>query len=427
MQALAYKKAVSEGKIDQQFIYLYGKQALDRQRTRYCRAIDSFIEIFGDLDVELISAPGRTEIGGNHTDHQHGRVVAASVDMDILAVAARTEEFSIQLQSEGYPMNFVDLSQLEARPEEVDKSNSLLRGVCSRFRQLGRQIGGLKVYTTNNVLKGSGLSSSASFEVLVGSLQNILYNGGEIAPTEIAQIGQYAENVFFGKPSGLLDQAASAMGGFAAMDFADPEAPEVERIDFDVERYGYALCIVDTGGNHTDLTPDYAAVPQEMKRAAQFFGKSVLREVDEAEFYPSVRELRRACGDRAVLRAMHFFQENRRAGEMARLLKAGSFEEFLKVVNDSGNSSYMYLQNTYSPSNPQEQGIPLALAVGKRLLNGRGACRVHGGGFAGAVQAYVPLEMAEEFRRGMEEAFGEGAFHPLRIRPCGAYCMSSNW
>lgn len=423
MLASLYREAILEKKFDGQFIYLYGEKALEKQRERYCGALDRFTEIFGERDVELISAPGRTEIGGNHTDHQHGRVVAAAVDMDILAVAAKSEQPSIQLQSEGYPLNVVDLSDLEIRQEEINKSNSLLRGVCSRFRQLGWEIGGLEVYTTNNVLKGSGLSSSASFEVLTGSLLNIMYNGGALSPVEIAKIGQYAENVYFGKPSGLLDQAASAIGGFAAMDFANLEEPQVERIDFDVESNGFALCIVDTGGNHTDLTPDYAAVPQEMKQVAQFFGKSVLREVEEREFYRSVQALRPVCGDRAVLRAIHFFQEDRRAGEMAELLKKGDFEAFLKVVNLSGDSSFMYLQNTYSPSHPAEQGIPLALALGKGLLKGRGACRVHGGGFAGAIQAYVPLELVPEFRKGMEEAFGEGSFHPLRVRPCGPYCI----
>lgn len=425
MLSAQYKKVILEGKLDEQLIYLYGKKALERQKERYCGALDRFTEIFGEQDVELISAPGRTEIGGNHTDHQHGRVVAAAVDMDILAIAAKREDFSIQLQSEGYPMNLVDLSDLEFHPEEVEKSNSLLRGICSRFRQLGREIGGLEVYTTNNVLKGSGLSSSASFEILVASLLNILYNRGEMSPIETARIGQYAENVYFGKPSGLLDQAASAIGGFAAMDFENPEIPQVERISFDVERNGYTLCIVDTGGNHADLTPDYAAVPQEMKQVAGFFDKSVLREVEESAFYRSIQTLRTVCGDRAVLRAVHFFQENRRAGEMAELLKKGDFEEFLRVVNRSGDSSFMYLQNTYSPSHPAEQGIPLALALAKNLLNGKGACRVHGGGFAGAIQAYVPLALVPEFRKGMEEAFGEGAFHPLRVRPCGAYHIAT--
>lgn len=421
MLAELYKKALFEKKFDEQLLYLYGEKALEAQRKRYCRAIEHFIEIFGEKDVELISAPGRTEIGGNHTDHQHGRVVAAAVDMDILAVAARTEDFTIHLQSEGYPMNFVDLSDLEIHSEEINKSNSLLRGVCSRFQQLGRKIGGMEVYTTNNVLKGSGLSSSASFEVLAGSLLNYLYNQGEISPVEIAKTGQYAENVYFGKPSGLLDQSASAIGGFAAMDFKNPEEPEIERIDFDVERYGYSLGIIDTGGNHTDLTPDYAAVPQEMGNIARFFKKDVLRDVEESVFFSSIPKLRAEYGDRAVLRAIHFFQENQRAADLARYLKEGDFNAFLDTVNASGNSSFMYLQNTYSPTHPEEQGIPLALALCKGILDGKGACRVHGGGFAGAVQVYAPLEVISDFRQKAEAVFGEGAFHPLRVRPCGAY------
>ncbi len=423
MLAGLYKKALLEKRFDEQLLYLYGEKALEVQRERYCRAIDCFIENFGEKDVELISAPGRTEIGGNHTDHQHGRVVAAAVDMDILAVAAKVEDFTIHLQSEGYPMNYVDLSDLEIHSEEINKSNSLLRGVCSRFRQLGRKIGGMEVYTTNNVLKGSGLSSSASFEVLVGSLLNYLYNQGEISPVEIAKTGQYAENVYFGKPSGLLDQSASAVGGFAAMDFRNPEEPEIERIDFDVERYGYTLGIVDTGGNHTDLTPDYAAVPQEMGNVAHFFQKGVLRDVEESVFFSSIPELRTVCRDRAVLRAIHFFQENQRAADLAGYLKEGNFNAFLDTVSASGDSSFMYLQNTYSPSHPEEQGIPLALALCKGFLKGKGACRVHGGGFAGAVQVYVPLEMVSEFRQKAEAVFGEGTFHPLRVRPCGAYCL----
>lgn len=423
MLAGLYKKALLEKRFDEQLLYLYGEKALGVQRERYCRAIDCFIENFGEKDVELISAPGRTEIGGNHTDHQHGRVVAAAVDMDILAVAAKVEDFTIHLQSEGYPMNYVDLSDLEIHSEEINKSNSLLRGVCSRFRQLGRKIGGMEVYTTNNVLKGSGLSSSASFEVLVGSLLNYLYNQGEISPVEIAKTGQYAENVYFGKPSGLLDQSASAVGGFAAMDFRNPEEPEIERIDFDVERYGYTLGIVDTGGNHTDLTPDYAAVPQEMGNVAHFFQKGVLRDVEESVFFSSIPELRTVCRDRAVLRAIHFFQENQRAADLAGYLKEGNFNAFLDTVSASGDSSFMYLQNTYSPSHPEEQGIPLALALCKGFLKGKGACRVHGGGFAGAVQVYVPLEMVSEFRQKAEAVFGEGTFHPLRVRPCGAYCL----
>lgn len=425
MLASNHLKALDGGEFDAQLAWLYGASQLEAQRARYRAAVERFAEIFGDRETVIVSAPGRTEVGGNHTDHQHGRVVAASVDMDILAVVSPVPEMDIQLQSEGYPLNQVDLSDLSIHQEEINKSNSLLRGVCARFAQLGYRIGGFRAYTTSNVLKGSGLSSSASFEVMAGMVLSELYNDGKLSPVEIAQIGQYAENVYFGKPSGLLDQTASAVGGFVAIDFADPSAPVVEQIALDVEKSGYALCIVDTGGSHADLTPDYAAVPAEMKAVAHELGCEFLRDASEEAFYSRIGQLRECCGDRAVLRAIHFFGENRRAGEQARLLKEGDFQGFLELVLASGRSSFMYLQNVYSPSSVSEQGISLALALCERLLAGKGAWRVHGGGFAGTVQAYVPAGMVEEFRRVMENAFGEGSCHQLRVRPCGAYVLKA--
>jgi len=416
-----YLEKISGGSFDEQLSWLYGAEQLEMQRARYAKAVERFTEIFGEMDVELISAPGRTEVGGNHTDHQHGRVVAASVNMDILAVVAPTAEMNIALQSEGYPLNQVDLSDLDIHQEEINKSNSLLRGVCARFKQLGYEIGGFRAYTTSNVLKGSGLSSSASFEVMTGTVLSELYNGGKITPVEIAQIGQYAENVYFGKPSGLLDQTASAVGGFVAIDFKDPSAPVVEKIELDIEKSGYALCIVDTGGSHADLTPDYAAVPAEMRSVARELGCDFLRDVNVDAFYQNIASLRQKCGDRAVLRAIHFLNENERAGEQAKLLKAGEFAKFLDTVLASGRSSFMFLQNVYSPSNVDEQGISLALALCEQLLSGKGAWRVHGGGFAGTVQAYVPTEMTAQFKSVMEAAFGAGTCHQLRVRPCGAY------
>lgn len=416
-----YLKSLIEGTFDSQLSWLYGEEQLTAQRERYISAVKRFVEIFGEMDAEIISAPGRTEVGGNHTDHQHGRVVAASVDMDVLAVVARTTEMEIQLQSEGYPLNQVDLSDLNIHEDEINKSNALLRGVCARFNEFGHKIGGFKAYTTSNVLKGSGLSSSAAFEVMVGTVLSELYNDGKITPVEIAQIGQFAENVYFGKPSGLLDQTASAVGGFVAIDFKDPKLPVVEKIELDIEKSGYALCIVDTGGNHADLTPDYAAVPAEMKTVAHELGCEFLRDADENMFYGKIAQLRESCGDRAIMRAMHFFEENRRAGEQAELLKAGDFQSFLTTVLASGRSSFMYLQNVYSSANVSEQGISLALALCEQLLSGKGAWRVHGGGFAGTVQAYVPTEMTEKFKTVMESAFGKGSCHQLRVRPCGAY------
>lgn len=416
-----YLEALKGGIFDTQLTWLYGAEKLEVQRERYIKAINAFAEIFGDMDAELISAPGRTEVGGNHTDHQHGRVVAASVNMDVLAVVAPVKELNIRLQSEGYPLNEVDLSDLEIHQEEINKSNSLLRGVCARFVQLGYKVGGFCAYTTSDVLKGSGLSSSAAFEVMTGTVLSELYNEGKISPVEIAQIGQYAENIYFGKPSGLLDQTASAVGGFVAIDFKNPSAPVVEKIELDIEKSGYALCIVDTGGNHADLTPDYAAVPVEMRSIARELGCDFLRDIDVDVFYQNIASLRQKCGDRAVLRAIHFLNENERAEEQAKLLKAGEFEKFLDTVLASGRSSYMFLQNVYSPSNVDEQGISLALALAEQLLSGKGAWRVHGGGFAGTIQAYVPTEMTAQFKAVMEAAFGEGHCHQLRVRPCGAY------
>ena len=421
MQAQKYIKALESGKFDRCLEWLYGEDRVLFQRQRYLAAVKAFSQQFGERDVQILSAPGRTEIGGNHTDHQHGRVVAASVDMDVLAVVSKTEGTEILLQSEGYPINRMDLRELEILEAEKNKSNSLLRGICARFSQLGYQTGAFVAYTTSNVLKGSGLSSSAAFEVLVGTILSELYNQGAIPAVEIAKIGQYAENVYFGKPSGLLDQTASAVGGFVAIDFQNPEVPTVEKISLEIEKCGYALCIVDTGGSHADLTPDYAAIPTEMGSVARALGAEVLRDVDEQRFYANLSLLREQCGDRAVLRAIHFFEENARAKQQAELLKAGDMPRFLQTVLASGNSSFQYLQNVYSPANPQQQGISLALAICHRLLERKGAWRVHGGGFAGTVQAYVPLELVHEFQEVMEQVFGAGSFHQLKIRPCGAY------
>lgn len=391
------------------------------QRKRYQEVAKGFAEFFKNTDpVEYFSAPGRSEIGGNHTDHQHGRVVAAAVNLDIIAAAQKREDGVIVLKSAEYTKyDTIDLSDLEVSECERERSASLIRGICARCKALGYQIGGFNAYTVSSVLKGSGLSSSAAFEVLVVTILNHFYNEDRIDPVTVAQIAQYAENVYFGKPSGLLDQTASSVGGFTAIDFQDPKKPVLEKIEFDLRAYGHALCVVDTGGSHADLTNEYAAIPLEMKRVAEAFGKEVLREVDENAFYENIGALRKTAGDRAVLRAIHFFYDNRTAKEEAEALKNQDFDAFLNLVRESGRSSLMKLQNVFASSNPGEQGVTLALALTERILGGRGACRVHGGGFAGTIQAYVPEDLLPAYQAQMEAVFGKGSCYILSVRAAG--------
>ncbi len=398
---------------------LYGNN-WQQQMDRYEQIRKGFIETFGDdQNTAFFSAPGRTEIGGNHTDHNHGRVLAAAIDLDIVGMARKTDNGMARLRSVEYPrQDTVDTSDLSPR-RESSGSQAIIRGICARCKELGYQIGGFECYTQTRVLKGSGLSSSAAFEILVVTVISHLYNGGNIDPVEAAKIAQYAENVYFGKPSGLLDQMAASVGSVTAMDFADPAKPVIEKVNFDLNAYKHALCVVDTGGNHADLTPDYAAIPQEMKAVAKHFGKEFLREVDEKTFYDSLVELRKSTNDRAVLRAMHFFDDDRLAHEEAEALKAGDFPRFLGMVRASGKSSHERLQNVFSSVHPEEQGITLALTISESLLQGRGACRVHGGGFAGTIQAYVPFDLLDDYRAGMEKVFGQGSCYVLTVRGCG--------
>lgn len=414
------KKMLENGLLDQKLEYLYGDKSVSLQRNRFVTVLDNFSKVFTNrLSPQLFSAPGRTEIGGNHTDHQHGCIVAASVDLDIAAAAEANGENTIRLLSEGYPMTEVDLTDLSVRENEYNQTSSLIRGVAAGMKERGYQIGGFDAYLTSNVLQGSGLSSSAAFEIMVGTILNHLFNDGVIDPIVIAQIGQYAENVHFGKPCGLLDQMSCSVGGYVAVDFYDPSKPIVEKVDFDFAKSGYTMCIVDTKGSHADLTDEYAAIPQEMKQVAAYFGKEVLRQVPAHEFYEKMGELRSVVSDRAILRASHFYEENRRAQQMAHALKTHDFDLFLKLSNESGLSSYMYLQNVYTCKDPQNQGVSIALCTAQRLLRGRGSCRVHGGGFAGTIQCFVPNEQVEEFRCEMEKITGEGTCHLLSIRPVG--------
>ncbi len=393
------------------------------QRERYASLTENFKSYFSlesDDGIEYFSAPGRTEIGGNHTDHQHGRVLAAAVNLDIIAAAKKRDDSMIRLKSHEYTkFDEIDISVLEPKSMEREKSASLIRGIAARITELGYKVGGFDCYTTSNVLKGSGLSSSAAFEVLVVTIINHFYNDDKIDPVTVAQIAQYAENVYFGKPSGLMDQTASSVGGFTAIDFNDPQKPVLEKIEFNLSDYGHKLCIVDTRGSHADLTNEYAAVPVEMKSVAEFFGKNVLREVDENEFYKNIPALREKLGDRAVLRAVHFFDENRRAKEEADKLKEKDFDAFRALVKESGNSSLMKLQNVFASSDPSHQGLTLALALTERLLKDRGAYRVHGGGFAGTIQAYVPDDLLDEYKTMIESVFGEGTCYVLNIRTAG--------
>lgn len=417
------KNSIVSGTFDSKFDVLY-KNAEDAVK-RYSDSCDRFAELFGEnRDVELFSAPGRTEVGGNHTDHQLGCVLAGSVNLDVIAVASKNSDMTVRVKSEGFDMDTVDMNVSVPLPDEREHAASLIRGVCVGLSRFGYKIGGFDAYTTSNVLKGSGLSSSAAFEVLIGNIISYLYNDGKIDAVTIAKAAQYAENEFFGKPSGLMDQMASSVGGFTSIDFGDKENPIIEKVDFDFASSGHSLCIVNTGGNHADLTGEYAAVTGEMKKISGFFGEEYLRKVDEEQFYSKISELRLLFGDRAVLRAIHFFEDNRRAIDERDALKAGDFNQFLKLVNESGRSSFMNLQNVYSSLNVEEQGLTLALAISTKVLGDRGACRVHGGGFGGTIQAFVPNDMLENYKSSIEQVFGVGSCYVLNIRPVGGTKIS---
>ncbi len=421
------KTLLAGSAFDDAFAYMYcaSTQGVAEQKTRYTEAADAFEALFGQgREAELFSAPGRTEIGGNHTDHQHGRVLAAAVNLDVIAVAAKNSDNVIRVKSEGYEMDVVHLDCLAPVEREYNQAAALIRGVAARLAQLGYTVGGFDAYTTSNVLKGSGLSSSAAFEVLMGTILSHLYNDGSVSPVRIAQVGQYAENSFFGKPCGLMDQTASAVGSFVAIDFKDPSLPKVEKLGFDFAASGHALCIVNTGGNHADLTPDYAAIPVEMKSIAAYFHKEYLSEVDEAEFYSALGSLRGQVSDRAILRAIHFFGDNARVLRQIEALHQGDFEAFKRLIVESGYSSYMYLQNVFSCISPAEQGVSVALAISERVLAGKGAYRVHGGGFAGTIQAFVPLKLLTQYQRETEAAMGEGSCYVLSVRPVGGVRVS---
>ena len=391
---------------------------VEYQKERYVKAIESFEELFGVKDVEIYSAPGRSEIGGNHTDHQCGRVLAASINLDAIAIVAKKES-GIVLKSEGYPMINVSLADLLPKKEEEGTSAGLIRGVAARLKEEGYEIGGFEAYVTSDVLNGAGMSSSAAFEVLIGNILSGLYNEGKISPVLIAQAGQYAENVFFGKPCGLMDQMASSVGNLIFIDFADVKNPVIKKVNVNFEDFNHSLCIVDTKGSHADLTDEYAAIPEEMKRVAAYFGKEILKQVDKNEFYTNIPEIRKVAGDRAVLRAMHWFEETDRVIDQVNALEEENFEEFKKLIKSSGDSSFKYLQNVYSVKNLSRQEMAVGLALSDVILKGKGVSRVHGGGFAGTIQAFVPNDIVDIYKKNMEDIFGEDACHVLKIRKYG--------
>ena len=390
------------------------------EKKRYCDLLNKANELYSDGDYHIVSAPGRTEVGGNHTDHNKGCVVAASVNLDSVALVKVNNTKIVNFKSEGFDILPVDLSDLSVQSNEVNKTESLIRGIAARFVQLGYRIGGFDAVSNSKVLPGSGISSSASFEVLVGEIFNHLFNDGKINPIEIAQISQYAENEYFGKPCGLMDQMAISVGGFTAIDFKDPAKPIVEKVDFDFKKTGYHLVITNTKGDHADLSGEYGAVPSEMKSVARELGHEVLRECELSELVHNIKPIRDSIhNDRALLRAIHFFKENQRAVDLKKALEAKDMDHVLELIRQSGQSSYMYLQNVTVPGRVKSQNLALALALSDVYLNGEGACRVHGGGFEGTIQAFVPTHLLNGYIELMKSVFGEDATHLMAIRNVG--------
>lgn len=424
MNTTTHKIRFSEGYYDRVLTALYGEAQLAFQRERWLAAIRAFEAAYGEDDVMLFSVPGRSEISGNHTDHNGGRVLAAAVDLDIIAIAARSADPCIRVTSEHFGTDCVQISSLTPQAYPRYSSASIIAGMCDAFRRHGLAIGGLNAYTTSRVLCGSGLSSSAAFEVMIGCILNHLYADCTVTAPVLAQMAQYAENEFFGKPCGLMDQTACAVGGLITIDFAD--APLIEQLPFDLRAQGYALCIVNTGGSHADLHEDYAAVPSEMKAVAAALGHSVLRPLTAQQIIDAAPALRKSCGDRAILRALHFTAENARVSAQADALRRRDFDAFLNLVCASGSSSFRFLQNVYSPQHPTEQGLSLALAISENLMaswSERAASRVHGGGFAGTIQAFVPLARVPQYTAVLDGVFGQGAVTVLSVRQAGAVSL----
>ena len=420
MRTEAVIQAIENGEYDERFseIYMDATRSV-RQKERYIRAVKEYVGQFGAGEVAIFSAPGRSEIGGNHTDHQHGEVLAASINLDAIAVTEKTAEPTVRLVSDGCEPIIIPLNDLQKRNEEEGTTEALIRGVLAGVKKNGYRIGGFQAFVTSDVLIGAGLSSSAAFETLIGTIVSNLYNEGKITAMEIAQIGQYAENVYFGKPCGLMDQMACSVGSLVHIRFADPERPQVERLNLDLAAQGYSLCITDTRGSHADLTPDYAAIPAEMKQAAECLGREVLGQTTKEEVLAHLTEIRQKAGDRAALRALHYACENERVQQETEALKQDRVAEFLRLVKESGDSSYKYLQNVFTCHDVTHQNVSVALAVSDIVLGRKGASRVHGGGFAGTIQAFVPTDMVTRYQAEMKRVFGTGACTQLMIRKYG--------
>jgi galactokinase len=410
-----------------QELYRSDEKILDYQRSRYRKLEKCFEDIFKIKPEKYFSSPGRTEIGGNHTDHNHGKVIAASINLDSIAAASPNSNNKVVIYSEKYPEPFIiDLCDTKPVEEEKASTKALIRGIAAGFRNNGYNVGGFNAYVSSNVLVGSGLSSSASIEVLIGTIFNKFYNDGKVSSEEIAFISQYAENKYFGKPCGLMDQVACITGGIVEIDFYNPEKPIIKKIDFDFQATGYKLVVVDTEANHANLTEDYAAIPEEMKRVAKYFNKEYCSEITLEEVFNQIKLLREVVGDRAILRAIHFLEENKRVEKQICALNKNNFEEFLKLVNESGNSSYKYLQNIYTLQNVNEQSVSLALAMSDIFIRekGKGACRVHGGGFAGTIQVFLPEELIEGYKYYISKIFKADSMKVLSIRHYGAVCLT---
>ena len=413
-------KRLEGNELDERLLDIYvDRDKIIYQKNRYIDALNEFKELFGDEAEAIFSAPGRSEIGGNHTDHQHGEVLAASINDDAIAVVSKTAKNEVNILSKGYDMITISLDELDKNENEEGTTLSLIRGVIAKTKANGHIIGGFDAYVTSNVLSGSGLSSSAAFETLIGTILSGLYNDMSISAIEIAIIGQYAENVYFGKPCGLMDQMACSVGSLCHIDFANPTDPVVEKITFDLDSAGYSLCITDTKGSHADLTPDYAAVPAEMKAVAACFEKDVLHDVSEEDVLSHASYIREKCGDRAFLRAIHFYEENKRVQKEVAALNSKDIDTFLTIVNNSGNSSYKYLQNVYTNHQVDKQNMSIALMISEMTLGENGVARVHGGGFAGTIQAFVRNEAVNEYKNKMDEIFGDGSCNVLKIRKYG--------
>lgn len=421
MKPQEFINAVKSGEMDEKLRTVYVLDSeVEKQKPRYISLLEEFIKLFGDdRDVIITSAPGRTEVCGNHTDHNNGKVMAASINLDAIAVCAKSSDNRIRVKSQGHAMNEVNITKLLPDEAEFGHSTAMVRGVVAKIKNLGFEIGGFDAVTTSDVMGGSGLSSSAAFEVLLGTTVSYLFNDGKISAVDIAKVAQYSENVFFGKPCGLLDQMASSVGTFVSIDFESTEKPVIKKVDYDFSTSGHSLCIVDTGGNHSDLTDDYAAVRAEMESVAAAMGKNVLREISFEDFKKALPEIKDKVNDRAIIRAFHFYNENIRVEKAVSALESGDFDAFKQIIIDSGHSSYMYNQNVFAPSNPTEQKLSVALCMSEDILKGKGAWRVHGGGFSGTIQAFVPNDILDEYKTAMESVFGEGNCHVLIIRPVG--------